>query len=413
MTGGRSVGGIFGQLPGGVLSELIVSIALFLAGFVVRGLVGRFHRSRDTARARAHALRSQPAYSANWLRHYYLDLGRLDDLYLVELDGSHCYLPMLTKPAWTNGPYPEADLLDLNGAARRSTTDENKRVLADRARFIALDSSGGRLWNEDLFCVAGIGDTATGPQLTVTTSTYYQYLSACGGLEDETIDAVRSQRARTPIRDRRMQSVDQAGRCLLGAHGLGMQVTFVFPMDAEIQVLVQRRALTVAIYAGSLAVVPVFACQPASGSARVGGPPALFHNFLREYLEELYDMKEVERMTSHIDPRWFYDEPAARALRDLHERGDFIFELLGVGIDALNGEVNVAALAAVLDPDFATRELSRMKSNWELESLEVMPLYSSELAEHILKDEFQPGSAFSLALALDRVSCTYRSTMER
>jgi hypothetical protein len=282
---------------------------------------------------------------------------------------------------------------------------ENRRLLSNRAKFIVGESNSGHLWNDDLLYVASISDISATPRLSIRTSSYFQYLSACGALEDETSVAVRSRRPATPIRDRAMLSVEAAAACRLGASGLGMQVTVVFPMDGDIKVLVQRRSLGVATYAGSLAVVPVFACQPSATGG--GGPPSLFHNFLREYLEELYDVRDVERYTSHLDHRWFYAEPAAQALLALKASGGFVFELLGVGVDALNGEVNIAALAILLDPEFVKRELPRMKANWEMTSVEVAPLYSPKLCKQVLADEFRPGSAFSLALAMDRVSSAY------
>lgn len=398
------------NLPGDILTNIIASLLLFLLGFASRDFAGRYRTRRRRTRVRMHALRSQPSFSATWLRHYYLDRGKLDDMFLAEFEEGRCYIPLLTKRKWCAGPFPELEILAVPPVMPRSLVAEDMHIVRDRENFIALDSSVGKLWNGELLCVSMVDDSQPVPELQLSTSTYFQYLSACGSLEDETISAIIGRDEGTPIRDMVACSAEIAEKCLLGAHGLGMQVTFAFPQNGEFRVLIQRRSLSVATYAGSLAVVPVCGCEAHSAEKTL--EVSFQYEFLREYLEELYSVDELERPSKRVDDRWFYSNPAAQELLSRMKVGNFVFEILGFGFDALNGEVNVAALAIVLDESFSSTELRAMTTNWEVKEIEVVPLFSQQLRESILADELQPGSAFSLCLAMNRVSSFYLNRLD-
>lgn len=393
---------MWSDIQGNLLAQFLGSALVFLAGFAARGYIQRRGSRRSVREARQHAERARPDYSAEWIRRYYLDRGRGVDLYETQFPEGTVALPVLTKAEWTSGPYREDTLCLRNDRPLlRSIVPEDDEIVDIRRRFIGLNSPQGRLWNDDLLCVRAIRDAAGAPELELIVSTYFQYLTACGGLEEETYRSLSNRHVNTPIRDRALPSVEQAANCILGAHGLGMQVALVFKQNDSLKVLIQRRSMTVATYGGSLAVVPVFACQPFFGATHL--TPSLFHNFIREYYEELYSADELMRPDAHLVDTWFYDDEPVRTLLGVAKAGGLRFEILGIGIDALNGEVNLAALALITDEEFIESQIVKMQSNWEIDRIEIVDLDSEKLRLQILGDDFQPGSAFALSLAIDRV----------
>ncbi|HEX8557409.1 MAG TPA: hypothetical protein VF668_04880 [Pyrinomonadaceae bacterium] len=391
-----------------VIGEFVAAALLFILGYISRGLVSRIKEVRKNELLRARQQQVLPKNTAKWLIQYYLDRNRLDDLYAVKFDGKHRYIPFLTKPAWHDEPLNEDLIVNRSAVLPRSKARVNKRIIKKRKHLIGLDNNG-RLWDDPILCVSSIA-TEGRPRLTVELANYFQYLSACGGVEEETYNAINWPGRLTPLRDNFVSDVDTLSSCGLKAHGMGMQVAFVYKDTDDYKILIQRRVFSVATYGGALAVVPTFGCLPVGGESE--SEISLLHNFLREFYEELYSSPEVERESSHIDPKWFYHVDPVSSLVALHDSGDFVFEILGVGFDALNGEVNIAALALINDIEFMRRQISMMKANWEINNIYPISINSPQLQDDILNYQFQPGSAFAITKALQRLNERYAVTSE-
>ena len=376
--------------------NLLAAGMAFLAGIIARSAWHRMSRRRklrDTASTR---LRRHPRYTAGWLTAYYVRHGAEGDLFRFESGGREMLVPFLTRPEWRCDGRSEESLLVQRTPQVRSTAPVVRSVLQRRGGY--LDGvTGDEEWNDLIAGVAGVDPGPDGPRIRVMLAEYYQFLSSCGALEDETYAAVRRRFRRTPLRDRTLSDADRAAESLLGAPALGMQVAFVFEVDGRPRILVQRRSHSVSIYGGALAVVPVFGCQTLDLTDRT--PVSLFHNFLREVYEELYGGIEVERRGGRVEPRWFYREPPIARLLEAQEAGLFEFRLLGFGYDALNGEMDLCGLARMTDAGFGERELAEMSSNWEIQDIQVWDLYGPELTDALLAGEFSPGSVYTIALA--------------
>jgi hypothetical protein len=194
-----------------------------------------------------------------------------------------------------------------------------------------------------------------------------------------------------------MGSLSAAASGTLGAQAIGAQVCLTFVRDGVVHTLLQRRSASVVTYAAARTVVPAFACEPLPQSDTLD-PDWLWHNFLREYLEELHGIKELQGASAHVDPLWFLKTSQALQLRQFKDAGSLSFRLLGVTIDALNGEVNLACNCHVSDPHFWTTVVPDMVHNWEAAGLESSPLASPRLDDSLIADEFLPGAAVAIAL---------------
>lgn len=375
--------------------NLLAAMIAFVIGLLFRSLLswGRkrwLQRNRRRVQEQRH-----PRFTHGWLLRYYERRGKSGDLFWYEHNNTVIRVPFLMKPSWNLKGVPEEELLEQFLPQTRAPAPVRPKILKSRSRYLSLVDESGDPWNDLIACALGIYESSEGPRIRVSLGEYFQFLSACGPLEDETYTATRSWWARTPIRDRALADAASAANCLLGAHAIGMQVAVVFDDEARFKILIQRRSYSVSIYGGALAVVPVFGCQTTDLSDET--PVSLFHNFLREVYEELYGGEEVERRSSRVDPKWFYREKPIERLLAAKDSGLLDFDLLGFGFDALNGEVDILGLATFKRSRFAETELADMATNWEINSIQAWDLYGQRLTDAMLAGEFSPGSVYTIA----------------
>jgi hypothetical protein len=380
-----------------LLINLVASGVAFTLGVSVRSVRQRIRNAKDSAGSRRIKEQRHPRFTHGWLLEYYLRRDRLDDLYLLVDGNRRRIVPFLTKPSWTDHDFDETVLVQQELPHRRSDTEVDEEILRRRRAYLAVDDENGEPWNDLLAVVVEVQETEEGPRIRLALAEYFQFLTACGALEDETYAAVRNRKSPTPVRDAVLGSVDDAAQARRGAHGFGMQCAFVFPEEGRLRVLIQRRSHSVSIYGGALAVVPVFGCQSMDLSDRT--PVSIFHNFLREVYEELYGGEEVEKRGNRVDPTWYYQEPPIAGLIAAREAGLMEFRTLGFGFDGLNGEVDICGLAYVKDPEFARRELPVLKANWEIQDINCWDLFGDDLTDAMFAGDFSPGSVYTIAEA--------------
>ncbi|WP_141581107.1 hypothetical protein [Actinomadura sp. WMMA1423] len=380
-----------------LLINLVASGLAFTLGVSVRSVRQRIRNAKESAGSRRIKEQRHPRFTHGWLLEYYLRRDRLDDLYLLVDGNRRRIVPFLTKPSWTDHDFDESILLRQEPPHRRSDVEVDGEILRRRRAYLAVDDEDGEPWNDLLAVVQKVEETEDGPRITLAMAEYFQFLTACGALEDETYEAVRNRRSSTPIRDTVLGSVNDAAQARRGAHGFGMQCAFVFSEEGRLRVLIQRRSHSVSIYGGALAVVPVFGCQSMDLSDRT--PVSIFHNFLREVYEELYGGEEVEKRGNRVDPTWFYQELPIAGLIAAREAGRMEFRVLGFGFDGLNGEVDVCGLAYIKDPGFARRELPTLKANWEIQDISCWDLFGEDLTDAMFAGEFSPGSVYTISEA--------------
>lgn len=385
-----------------IVINLIATGIAFLAGLTTRSFLSRVRRARLARNRRMIRQQRHPRFSCPWLIRYYDEKLTADDLYGFQHESQWIRVPFVMKSSWNLRGYPEDELLRQEIPQLMSQVSIDRRALKRRSRYMKLTRSDGEVWNEYIACVFSVEDDSAGPRIHLGVAEYFQFLSACGPLEDETFRSIGSRRRRsTPLRDRVLSSADVAAKCRLGAHAFGMQVAVVFDTGVDLKILIQRRSHAVSLYGGALAVVPVFGCQTVDLTPDT--EISLFHNFLREIYEELYGGTEIEQRSARVDPRWFYREAPIAHVRRAHAQGVVEFELLGFGFDALNGEMDLMALTMFKKSRFSNSHLEEMKTNWEIHDIHVWSLFGSDLTDAILAGEFSPGSVYALTQVRERL----------
>jgi hypothetical protein len=378
-----------------LLINLLSSAIAFVLGFFARTGYRNVKRTAQERKASKSDMRRLPSYTRSWIISYYLKRDRLQDLFLIETGGQKRFIPFLVKPAWL-AEQPEKQLILQEIPQLRSDVAINRKVLNRRKSYLVRNQDGAP-WNDLHACAANVKDTDSGPQIKVVLAEYFQYMSVCGALEDETYLASRSRtRGRsTPIRDRALASAEDAMQCKLNAHAMGMTVALVYKDGNELRVLIQERSRSVSTYGGALGVVPMFGCQTTDLSERT--EVSLVHNFLREVYEELYGGTSVEYDDQHVDPQWFFEHPSIAYMANALDRGELKLNLLGFGFDALNGQLIIAGMVLFDDPGFIKRELPMMTGNWEVRRIQAWDLFGPRLTAALLDGEFTPACAFTLA----------------
>lgn len=156
----------------------------------------------------------------------------------------------------------------------------------------------------------------------------------------------------------------------------------------------QQRADKLCTGGGFTTVIPTFAIEPLRDENL--DTDILYFNFYKEFYEELYDKEELVKDNRRLSENWFFQEEPIKTLISLREKGEFKLHVIGFGIDALTGELNISILALIDNTDFFNNELGRMKYNWEVNGVSQLDFRSSDLDELFQSGLLQPSSAFCI-----------------
>lgn len=381
--------------------DLIAALIAFLCGLAFRPV--RANVQARVARRRTELLQRirDPSYTRDWLVGFYGG-AESGQLYCYEEDGRRVATQLLMLDQWNfNEEVLEEDLLIQCVPQLHSSADVDMRTVRRKGKHIDLTNPDGSEWNELIASVSHVADEAGRPKIYVQVADYFQFLSACFPIEDETYRVVGSRLVglakRAKLRRRFLPSVKAAAEGRLGAQPIGMQVVVVFETSQGPYVLIQQRAQNVSSYGGALAVVPVFGCQ--TDDLTDGTPVSLFRNFLRETYEELYGGVEVERSGKRLDPFWFHRTPSIERLLAARRVGYLSWRLLGFGFDALNGELDIMAIAVFHRGRFTDHEFNDMKGNWEIHRIQALPLFGQDVSDILASRGMSAGSIFAIRKA--------------
>jgi hypothetical protein len=135
---------------------------------------------------------------------------------------------------------------------------------------------------------------------------------------------------------------------------------------------------------------------------------SVIHNIFREYLEELFKVKEATAPPSVISHDYFYGNPNLKYLRSLLANGDAQLLLTGVTVNLLNLRPEICTLLYVESPEWYRKHstgldgLDRLELSDEFEAsgLSAQPV-SSIRRGYPPPAETVPSGAAALFLALE------------
>lgn len=320
-----------------------------------------------------------------WLFKYYQKEFKEGMFYQVEIDNQKKTIPMFVLPKWIQCHNNTESFLQYN--RKTSSIPVDKKLIRYRKKL------GQNLWNDSMLCLDKIVEQNGKVFVEAKKCDFFQYVSRCGNIEDETIRAIQKNTTKAPLRDQYAKSLEKLKEGSLETNGIGVHTFLALKNGKSYNLLIQKRSDNLLFKGGLKAGVPCLGCTPVEDSIE---KDVLSYNVLKEIYEELYDKEEVIKKTKRLVVNWFYQQEPIKSIINLRKENKIEIKVLGFGIEALSGEVNLSVLVIINDEDFIRQEISRMSHNWEMNGVEPIDYKSKTLDKWILKDEVIPPCAYSI-----------------
>ena len=305
----------------------------------------RDKRTRDLA-AGVESARSSP-YVYRYLRDLYADLD------------------VLTGP---DGPFPMAVLSISDDGINDPETLTGSIVPAPQVlpvfepRLIeAIRRRGSEIWPGATFSLNAVNLDDRGNVLTVDAyiGNYYDQVCSADYLEYELLAAIqRGDIPTLPQRGKIINSFDSPRECLLNGGGVDATIAIstlvVYKRDNAYWMLCEVRSNRVAEYGALYHVAPSFIFQPvvAVTPQNVAVEWSVRHNVYREYLEEIFNVEEIQLADNNVSPKYFYQNRNLLFLQELEARGSATLFGIGLAFNLLNHRPEILTLYVIDDEDW-------------------------------------------------------------
>jgi hypothetical protein len=304
----------------------------------------------------------------------------------------------LDKPEWLGPLDPSLDF------PFKMTSTDKEKLAYDAAVILRRESMGVRLWDGSL--LYSKNDGPLGGELRVGVCNYFAYVSLADKVFDESksrwgektlLDILASPERGLSGDDARIRPITIAG-----------SATCVFETTEGRMVAMQRRSHRVVSARGFHAVTPVFGMEPNVAGGRRSAYGILAYNFMKEFLEELFDQEDAQRAgdkprVDDVDAI-FQSEHGRRLSTELGAHS-LQLSCTGVAVDPADGSLDFMILAHFRDPAFFAHVRSGAVGSWESESgdgrsrITFRPLFSDEVDQLMGRDQMVATSIYSLDLA--------------
>ena len=333
---------------------------------------------------------------ADVLAEYYAGPAPGHGLYGIRCGTTEVATSILTRPGWLDlacvlGEGDELAFVSEVTAARRWRDDVSLRAAV--RRLAEVSGSGVRVTDVPLYRLVEVDPRPGKITGAVAATSFVEYALTMDLLERELVDAIVSNTAAFPLRDKYLPDLasvlDLSPRLCAG--GVLALCAIARPADryrgpADYALLVQERSANVLNAAGRLAVIPKGFHQPMNdvrADAQIGV------TLLRELEEELFGRGEVDstagtrRVAVPMHPgrasepmRWLLEQP-----------GRLHMECTGFGLNLVSGNYEFASLIVVEDDEFWARYGGHVEANWESAGLRVYSSLDRELLTDLISDE--------------------------
>jgi len=179
---------------------------------------------------------------------------------------------------------------------------------------------------------------------------------------------------------------------------VGVSCLIIFPTEKGWATIIRERSPNVAVYRDALHVIPSFMFAAEVGDLEQ--EYSVRHNVFREYLEEVFNKRQVEQPPPAATFDWFYCKfPDLHYLVDLLESGDAELLLIGLAVDAFTLRTEILTLLIIKSLDWwknhshgnQIRHLSHMNINDEFKSQQELWKEQRDIIVRIdLDEEFKP-----------------------
>jgi hypothetical protein len=304
--------------------------------------------------------------------------------------GEQLTLSVIVRPEWIglHGPLASApEHVDLNVGTGALPPFDGLMVSAATRRIGAMIAAGTRIVDTAIYRLIDVRTTPGTLHLTFDTTTFVEYALTMDLLESELVavgDGTTDGEIRLPVRDRLLPDLaavaDLGSRTCVG----GVVAFFAAAREADLRrprpdvaVLVQQRSDRVLNAVGRLATIPKAFHEPLTDLRHDARPSA---TLFREMEEELFGRVEVDSTNAQphrrADP--MHSRQLSEPMRWLAERrntGAWRAECVGVGLNLVSGNYELACLILIEDPQWWRLFGGMVEGNWETSGLRI---YSSD-----------------------------------
>lgn len=377
--------------------------ALITPGFqLVRRHVTSFRGTRHRVRRLERDSRVVPA-ALEWFR----EQGLEDALWRPTHLNDGRPIPFLRDP----GPpvagvvgLREDDHVWLPSVALHELEVDDKLIAARRR-------AGAQLWDGPLMYVADIESAPDGSRrLVARVCNYFSYVTQAERIQRSLLarDSSRGQ----VHRDKRLTAFPSPGEAPYRPMALSAVTTCAFDMEQGRQLLLATRAHGTVNAMGTVGAIPTFGFEPHEIDGMRSKYSAIFYNFVKEFLEEIYGQEELTRAATSesLDPDAIFQSRTARRLISEFEQGRAELRLLGCGVDVTDGGFVLALVAHFRSPEFYAYLRGSAKAGWEVERVDTerplrfAPASAAGVIDAVSNRSMSSSSIFGVDLALSHLS---------
>jgi hypothetical protein len=296
-----------------------------------------------------------------------------NSLPLVDFYGISSQVPFLTKPAWdapeilrdTLQITPDQDSILQYDQTLGSEFDINYDLISQRK------SLGQRVWDATTIYLDHISGSVKYGNIVfhARPCRYYASLTKMIELENETVFSVKSNDYLNCIlRKQYYSNLLNIESNLLKPLTIGCSVVLAIRTNFGYEIALQTRSEENVTDNNVTTTVPSYGLSPFIGEIPQQRG-LLFYNFLREYLEELHNLRELDQPpdsnassdTSHDS---VYNHPEASPFLS----SNFALYYIGFGFILSNGYPTIGLLARLDDIEAGMHIKSIIEPNWEIAS---------------------------------------------
>lgn len=378
-----------------IITALIPILVALVLWWFARDDIERILAARNERRREKIFRKATPQNIQEWLIDYYSSKGEARYLYKMSTLPKDMVVPFFTRNEWALSERKPDSLFVFQPELHTATVKHDVAIIKRRKKLF-----GQNIWNQPIFRAVSLARSEMGVQVEVGHADYYQFISACGPLADEVVFAI-SQNKKTPYRDKFASTVYTLETFPCKAHAIGIHTLVIGRREnGQLSTILHERSKEVAINRGAHTGAPTFTFQPHSGHHKYDRD--IFHSFLREYLEELYEKKDFIRCKAdsyHPKINWWYELPQIKPVLELVKQGEASFHILGLGFDLSHCDLVICACLVIENQDYWNRARAEMKKNWEASPDPFRQehwLFSAEIDALLTKRQIQPGTAYCL-----------------
>lgn len=396
-----------------MLSNFIFLVLGAVLGVVVDRtweVLARTTRTRHSS-AMASARATNEFKFQNTVRQLYAQKGYAKNLYLPA-NLSLGRIPIL------GGLDPRAPSLCIatRDFSLRLNSSGIEQMEVDERAIRARKRAGAELWDGDILYLKRadfdpIATDAQLPCLEVGVSNYFGFVSAAERWRTEC-----ESDGSHPLLENHYATLERLLRTPPKPLALSAAAVCIFNTPDGLVVPMAHRSNAVVNAMGSLCLAPTFGLEPNRIDERDSQFDVLKYNFVKEFLEEIFNLDLAHSAESGIlDPDTIFDNPDAKGILAEFTAQRARLNVTGLAGELTDGSLVISLLAEFDSTDFYRQVATRSRPAWEWQPhpgthqhIRFYPLDSFTSGE---RDAILPHLAHSSAFALDRAISVLRSRM--